>query len=86
VSVSERRTRAMITNFLRTLHMAVARSFSGGVAICYCYVLPVLLMSSRFCLALQRHVIVPTREITTKIEKTFLIFSSVAVGLFLEWA
>jgi len=32
--------------------------------------------------------IVPTREITTtKIEKTFLAFSSVAVqGLFLEWA
>jgi len=30
--------------------------------------------------------IVPTREITTKIEKTFLVFSSVAVGLFLKWA
>jgi len=30
--------------------------------------------------------IVPTREITTKIEKTFLDFLSVAVGLFLEWA
>jgi len=30
--------------------------------------------------------IVPTREITIKIEKTFLVFSSVAVGLFLEWA
>jgi len=29
--------------------------------------------------------IVPAREITTKIEKTFL-FSSVAVNLFLEWA
>jgi len=29
--------------------------------------------------------IVPTREITTKIKKIFL-FSSVAVGLFLEWA
>ena len=29
---------------------------------------------------------VPTREITTKIEKTFLVLSSVAVGLFLEWA
>ena len=29
--------------------------------------------------------IVPTREITTKLEKTFLVFSSVAVGLFLEW-
>jgi len=28
---------------------------------------------------------VPTREITTKIKKIFL-FSSVAVGLFLEWA
>jgi len=28
--------------------------------------------------------IVQTREITTKIDKTF--FSSVAVGLFLEWA
>ena len=28
--------------------------------------------------------IVPTRKITTKIEKMF--FSSVAVGLFLEWA
>ena len=32
------------------------------------------------------HEIVPTREITSKIEKTFLVFSSVAVGLFLEWA
>jgi len=30
--------------------------------------------------------IVPTGEITTKIEKTFLVFSSVAVGLFPEWA
>jgi len=30
--------------------------------------------------------IVPTTEITIKIEKTFLVFSSVAVGLFLEWA
>jgi len=30
--------------------------------------------------------IVPTREITIKTEKTFLVFSSVAVGLFLEWA
>ena len=30
--------------------------------------------------------IVPTREITTKIKKTFFVFSSVAVGLFLEWA
>jgi len=30
--------------------------------------------------------IVLTREITTKTEKTFLVFSSVAVGLFLEWA
>ena len=30
--------------------------------------------------------IVPTREITTETEKTFLVFSSVAVGLFLEWA
>ena len=29
--------------------------------------------------------IVPTREITTRIEKTFIVFSSVAVGLFLEW-
>jgi len=29
---------------------------------------------------------VPTKEITTKIETTFLVFSSVAVGLFLEWA
>jgi len=28
----------------------------------------------------------PTREITTKIEKTFIVFSSVAVGLLLEWA
>ena len=28
----------------------------------------------------------PTREIATKIEKTFLVFSSVAVCLFLEWA
>ena len=26
------------------------------------------------------------RRITTKIEKSFLVFSSVAVGLFLEWA
>ena len=25
-------------------------------------------------------------DIRTKIEKTFLVFSSVAVGLFLEWA
>jgi len=30
--------------------------------------------------------IVPTREITTKIEKTYLVFSSVAVRLFPEWA
>jgi len=31
--------------------------------------------------------IVPTREITTEIEKTFLVFSSVAVGrVFLDWA
>jgi len=30
--------------------------------------------------------IVPTREIATGIEKTVLVFSSVAVGLFLEWA
>jgi len=30
--------------------------------------------------------IVPTGEITIKIGKTFLVFSSVAVGLFLEWA
>jgi len=30
--------------------------------------------------------IVPTREITTRIEKTFLVFSSVAVGLLLERA
>jgi len=30
--------------------------------------------------------IVPTTEITTKREKIFLVFSSVAVGLFLEWA
>jgi len=30
--------------------------------------------------------IVPTREILTIIEKIFLVFSSVAVGLFLEWA
>jgi len=30
--------------------------------------------------------ILPTGEITTKIDKTFLVFSSVAVGLFLEWA
>jgi len=29
---------------------------------------------------------VATSEIKTKIEKTFLVFSSVAVGLFLEWA
>ena len=30
--------------------------------------------------------IVPTRKITTKTEKTFLVFSSVAAGLFLDWA
>ena len=30
--------------------------------------------------------IVPTREIATKLEKTFLVILSVAVGLFLEWA
>jgi len=30
--------------------------------------------------------IVPTREITTTTEKIFLVFSSVAVGLFLKWA
>ena len=30
--------------------------------------------------------IVPTGEITSKIEKVFLVFSSVAVGLFLECA
>jgi len=30
--------------------------------------------------------IVPSREITAKLEKIFLVFSSVAVGLFLEWA
>jgi len=31
--------------------------------------------------------IVPTaRETTTEIEKTFLVFSSVAMGLFHEWA
>jgi len=30
--------------------------------------------------------IVPTRKITTKIEKTFLVLSSVAVGLFHQWA
>jgi len=30
--------------------------------------------------------IVPTKEITTKKENTFLVFSSVAVGLSLEWA
>ena len=30
--------------------------------------------------------VVSTREITTKTEKTFLVFSSVAVRLFLEWA
>jgi len=31
--------------------------------------------------------IVPTRETATKIEKkTFLVFSSAAVGLFAEWA
>jgi len=30
--------------------------------------------------------IVPSRKIATKIEKTFLVFSSVALGLFLEWA
>jgi len=29
---------------------------------------------------------VPTREITTKREKTFLAFSSVVVRRFLEWA
>jgi len=29
---------------------------------------------------------VPTREITTDIGKTFVVFSSVAVGLFLEWS
>ena len=29
--------------------------------------------------------IVRTTEITTKVENTFLVFSSVAVGLFLEW-
>jgi len=29
---------------------------------------------------------VPTRDITSKTEKTFLVFTSVAVGLFLEWA
>jgi len=28
---------------------------------------------------------VPTREITFKIEKTFLVLSSVPVGIFLEW-
>ena len=30
--------------------------------------------------------IAPTREITAKVEKTFLVFSSVAVGLLLERA
>ena len=30
--------------------------------------------------------IIPTSEIATKIEKTFLVFSSVSAGLFLEWA
>jgi len=30
--------------------------------------------------------ILPTGKIATKIDKTFLVFSSVAVGLFLEWA
>ena len=30
--------------------------------------------------------VVPTREITTGTEKTFLVFLSVAVGLFREWA
>jgi len=30
--------------------------------------------------------IAPTRESATKIEKTFLVFSSVAMGLFPEWA
>jgi len=30
--------------------------------------------------------IIPTRETETKIEKTFFVFSSVAVSLFLEWA
>ena len=30
--------------------------------------------------------IVPTSEITAKINMTFLVFSSVALGLFLEWA
>jgi len=29
--------------------------------------------------------IVRTREFTTKTEKTFLVFSSMAAGLFLEW-
>ena len=29
--------------------------------------------------------IVPTREVTTEIEKNFLVFSSVTVGLFLDW-
>jgi len=28
----------------------------------------------------------PTRQITTNTEKTFRVLSSVAVGLFLEWA
>jgi len=30
--------------------------------------------------------IVQTKEITTKTEKTFLVYSTVAVRLFLEWA
>jgi len=30
--------------------------------------------------------IVPTREVAIKIEETFVVFSSVAVGLFIEWA
>jgi len=30
--------------------------------------------------------IIPTSEIAAKIEKTFLVFSSVSAGLFLEWA
>jgi len=30
--------------------------------------------------------ILPTGEITTKTDKSFLVYSSVAVGLFLEWA
>jgi len=32
------------------------------------------------------HETVPTKEITTKTEKTFLVFSTVAVRLFLECA